>query len=363
MRILHTEASPGWGGQEIRILEEAKGMRKRGHEVVFALQKGMSLSQHARKEGFIVYEISFKKSHAGLVLVHLVSIIKKQRIDIVNTHSSLDAWIGGIASRLMRRPIIRTRHLSTPIKKGLNSKLLYNLLADIVVTTCEETAYVLRKQAFLSPQRCLSIPTGINPEKIVTDPNHIKEFRDKLGLKEGDLLAGTLCVIRGWKGISDLLHAAKLLKHIPQLKWVIIGGGVSEEHFRNECRSLQLENKVHFTGFLSPPFNALASLDMFLLLSYAHEGVSQASLQAAFLKKPLITTKTGGLKEVCLHDKTGVQVNVNAPQEIADAVCKLMASSKLREDLGHQAHLLVKEKFTMDTTLNEMEKIYTSFKI
>ena len=33
MRILHTESSLGWGGQEIRILTEARGLQDRGHRV------------------------------------------------------------------------------------------------------------------------------------------------------------------------------------------------------------------------------------------------------------------------------------------------------------------------------------------
>ena len=36
MKILHTESSCGWGGQELRVLNEAAGMRGRGHEVLIA---------------------------------------------------------------------------------------------------------------------------------------------------------------------------------------------------------------------------------------------------------------------------------------------------------------------------------------
>ena len=33
LRIVHTESSLGWGGQEMRILSEAQGMIRRGHDV------------------------------------------------------------------------------------------------------------------------------------------------------------------------------------------------------------------------------------------------------------------------------------------------------------------------------------------
>jgi hypothetical protein len=117
MRILHTESSSGWGGQEIRILREAEGMRQRGHEVFFAVAKGGGLVENARKKGFVVHEINFKKHFSPLCLFQLMNIIIKHEVDIVNTHSSLDAWLGGIAARICRRKIVRTRHLSTPIQR------------------------------------------------------------------------------------------------------------------------------------------------------------------------------------------------------------------------------------------------------
>ena len=91
MKILHTESSNGFGGQEIRILREAIGMRENGHEVVMAIAKGGKLIAKARAKGFTVYELTFKK-HASLsTLWHLLRIISKHKIDLVNTHSSMDA--------------------------------------------------------------------------------------------------------------------------------------------------------------------------------------------------------------------------------------------------------------------------------
>ncbi len=51
MRIIHMEASPGWGGQEMRILKEALGLRSRAITLLFAIQKGGGLVEAARKEG------------------------------------------------------------------------------------------------------------------------------------------------------------------------------------------------------------------------------------------------------------------------------------------------------------------------
>lgn len=360
--ILHTEASPGWGGQEIRTLQEALGMQKRGHKVVLAVQKGGGLVAPAKRAGLITYEIPFSKPRVPIALCMLLKIIMREKIHIINTHSSLDAWLGGILAKILRKKVIRTRHLSTPIRPGLNRFLLYQLLTDKIVTTCEETASLLRKEMGFASSRCLSIPTGVDPQALLFDPEKVKEFRASLGIKPGECLAGTLAVMRGWKGISDLLLAAKSLQDYPELKWLVIGGGVSENYFRQQWRDLGLENRVIFLGHLDSPFIALAALDIFLLLSFANEGVSQASLQAAFLQKPLITTPIGGLPEVCIPGETGLLVPPKSPEEVALAVKRLVQNPLLRQSMGKKAQELVKDRFLFSHTLDNIEKLYSTLR-
>lgn len=358
MKILHTEASPGWGGQELRILREAEGMRARGHEVILAVQQGGGLVEPARASGLTVYEIPFKKAKAPLIFYQLMRMIRDKGIEIINTHSSLDAWIAGLAGKMSGCLVIRTRHLSTTVRRGFNSRILYNWLADYVVTTCEETATIIRAQAHLSPERCFSVPTGVDPSQILDDPQAALKFRKEHGISKTDCLIGTLCVLRGWKGVTDLLHAAKLLEHVPHLKWVVVGSGPSGDQLRAEWKLLGLEKKVIFTGHLSPPYPALAAMDIFILLSRGHEGVSQASLQAAWLGKPLITTTVGGLPEVCLEGKTGFQVPKYNPQGVSEAVLRLANDPHLRQTMGEAAHALVKERFTLNHMLDQMETLY-----
>lgn len=357
MRILHLEASTGWGGQEIRILKEAEGMRKRGHDVVFAIAKGGVLATRGRNAGFIVYELNFHKLHWPITIFSLLRILWKHKIDLLNTHSSLDSWIGGIAARMTAKKIVRTRHLSTPIKAGVNSRLLYGYLADFVVTTCQAIVAPISIQSKKPLEKCRSIATGVDPSVIHATDVEALSFRQKLHIAPADFLVGTACVMRSWKGIDDLLKAADQLRHIENLKWVIIGGGHAERHHRF-AKELKLENIVYFTGHLDNPFAALKALDAFALLSTANEGVSQAILQAAFLEKPLIATPTGGLGEVCIDQQTGFTVEPFSPHQVAQAVKQLYASPALCKQLGMRGRTLVLERFTLDQTLDQMEKVY-----
>jgi glycosyltransferase involved in cell wall biosynthesis len=357
MNILHTEASTGWGGQEMRILAEAEGLRTRGHTIVFAVQHGARLAQKAREKGFVVYEISFQKKHALAALWKLHTIIRKHAIEVINTHSSNDAWVGGIAGRLFGKKIVRTRHLSAKIRPGLNSKILYRWLADYTVTTCEAIAEVIRRQAALPSSRCSSIPTGVDPEAMQATPEAVAQFRQQWQLKSTDIIIGTVCILRSWKGLLDMLEAAKKLKHHTHLKWIIVGSG-SDAYFRQQSREMGVDDCVIFTGHLENPFPALANFDIFTLLSTANEGVSQASLQAAYFAMPMITTPTGGLPEVCLNGITGYVVPINAPQAVADKVWELAQDRVLRQQMGAKAKQLVLDQFTRKEMLDQMESVF-----
>lgn len=357
MHILHTESSRGWGGQEMRILKEAEGMRARGHEIILAVNTGGKLISRARHAGFTVYELAFTKFCALKTISQLLQIAKKHQIDLFNTHSSLDAWLGGIAARIAGKKVIRTRHLSTPIAKGLNSHLLYKKLADFVVTTSSVILPTIAAQARLPASQLRCIPTGIDSEELKVDESAVATWRASLGVKPQDILIGTACFVRSWKGIDDLLQAAKLLSDHSCIKWVIVGGGHVDD-YRSKITQMGLDKIVTCTGHLESPYLAIKAMDIFALLSTAHEGISQSSLQAAYLERPLITTSVGGLPEVCLDGKTGWVVPPFSPKAIVQAVNQLINNPKQRLEFGLQGKKLIEVKFLLQKTLDEMEGVY-----
>lgn len=359
MRILHTESSTGWGGQEIRILREMVGMKERGHELFLIVAKGGALAPRARALGFPVVEIPLSRGSAPLSALLLLFWMVRWRIQLVNTHSSWDSWCAGVVAKLLRKKVVRTRHLSTAIRPGYNSVLLYRLLADFVVTTSASIIPMIAKQSGRSITSVRSIPTGVMPGELCYKEEEVQNFRSSLGLKPGDFLVGTACFVRSWKGILDLMKAARLLRHEPGIRWVVIGGGHVDQ-YRHYVTEMGISDLFCFTGHLEKPYHAIAALDLFALLSTNHEGVSQASLQAAYLARALVTTPVGGLPEVCLEGITGYIVPPHSPQDVAQAVLRLKQAPHLREKMGRAAHSLVMEKFLFEKTLNDMELVYNS---
>ena len=350
----------GWGGQEIRILQESLGMRSRGYNILIAAEPESVLFHRAKEQGIDVFPVSFSKLKALKTIYILYKIIKNHSVSIVNTHSSLDAWLGGIAARLASTPILRTRHLSTPIRKGMNSKLLYNSLADGIATTSSAVVSKICYQAQVNPKYCRCIPTGVDIQelKALSEDGSRDAFREAFHIGQDDFLVGTLCMIRSWKGICDFIQTALALREKKEIKWVVIGGGARLEEHKQYIAHCGLEKNVIMVGHLENPFPILSAMDLFMLLSTKNEGISQASLQAAGLGKPLITTTVGGLPEVCIDGVTGFTVSPHAPQEVAEKVLEMQKNPKLREDFGKKGRALVVEKFTKENMLDAMEGMY-----
>ncbi len=115
IRVLHTEWSDGWGGQEIRILNEMLAVRERGVEIYLACRENARIQEKALEQGIPVFTLPFRGNADLKTLFGLMRIIRRKKIDIVNTHSGKDTWVGGLAAKLTGRKFIRTRHLSNPI--------------------------------------------------------------------------------------------------------------------------------------------------------------------------------------------------------------------------------------------------------
>src|SRR5271170_2902889 len=110
-RILHSESSRGWGGQEVRVFTELEWMRAHGHWVALAAHPQSAIAARAQEAGILFYPLQTHKALLPVGVVRMTAWLLRHRIDVVNTHSSNDGWLVGLAARLACRPLlIRSRH-------------------------------------------------------------------------------------------------------------------------------------------------------------------------------------------------------------------------------------------------------------
>jgi glycosyltransferase involved in cell wall biosynthesis len=295
LRILHTEASLGWGGQEIRILTEAAEFSARGHAVHLACDPRSDILAAAPRFGIECSAIPMKKNLAGWRAMR--GLMRRFRPDVVNAHSSIDHWLAATA-RIGLGPapaITRTRHVSAPVSRNRATRWLYNSGAETVMTTSDAIVRELTADGFLPAARIASVPTGIDTGRYA--PADSQAARAALGLPAEKFLFGIVATLRSWKGHAYLLSGLAMLAD-PRAALVIVGDGPQEENLRRRIAELGLGDRVIMAGRQADVTPWLQSLDVFVLPSYANEGVPQALLQAMACRLPIVSTPVGGIPEL-----------------------------------------------------------------
>jgi len=351
-KILHTEASMGWGGQEIRVFKEALLFKKHKHWVGIAAHPESKIFENAKKRGIPVFPVLFKKNSVKNVF-SVLRLVKKLDIQILHTHSSWDSWVGALVKLLYPKiKLVRTRHLSTPVKNHIFNKFLYKFSPDLIITTGDSIKEMLIKNLKVPENKVFSIPTGIELEKF--NPEKVSPTI----LKKGFTI-GTVSVLRSWKGHRYLLKAVpEIVKNIPNLRVYIVGEGPQRKNLENLIKELQIADVVKLLGHREDIPEILASFDLVIHPSTGHEGVPQTVLQALAMKKPVIATSVGSIPQVIKHMETGYLIPPKKPEAIKDAVLHLYENPELCKLLGEKGHKLVKKEYSSEGMLKKIEALY-----
>jgi glycosyltransferase involved in cell wall biosynthesis len=351
MRIVHTESSLGWGGQEIRILSESQGLARRGHQIRLLCPPEARIFAEAPNWGLQPEAVPIaKKSLKGFVAL---KEILRRPCDVVSTHSSTDSWLSALALRSLGRPypMVRTRHISAPVPRNPFSTWLYTRATDFIVTAGEALKKDLVERNGFSAARMESVPTGIDTARF--RPGDRMAARKALGLPAEKVLIGIVATLRSWKGHRFLLEA------LPQdAGLVIVGDGPQRPMLEAQVDKLGIRYKVLFAGNQKDVVPWLQSFDVFALPSYANEGVPQALIQAMLVGLPCVTTNVGSMVELAIDRKTAMVVQPQNVDALAVALKKLLQEKDFSRTLGAAARQHCVERFSYERMLDRMEAIY-----
>lgn len=358
--ILHTEASKGWGGQEIRIITEAEGLIKRGHRIIIAAPPDAKIIKHAKTKNIEAVPLSMEKFSVLGPIKKLMDIINKYKIDIVNTHSSRDSWLASIAARLsFRKPvIIRTRHLSTPISNNLLSRIVYNHLPHKIITTGESIKDSMIERNNFNPDKIVSIPTGINLEIFKTRKSGTN-IKRAFNIPARSPLIGMVSVLRSWKGHIYLLETVpNVIKKNPNTRFLIVGDGPYRDVIEEKIKKMGIERYVIMAGHREDIPEILSAIDFLVFPSYANEGVPQAILQAFAAGKTVIASNAGSVSEVVLNNKTGILIPPRNSAVLGKRIIELLNAKGKRKKMALAGRKLVESGYSLEAMLNKIEKLY-----
>ena len=141
------------------------------------------------------------------------------------------------------------------------------------------------------------------------------------------------------KGVHILINAVpKVLQNV-NAKFIIVGSGYMKEQLLNIVRSMGLEHKVFFEGFVDEAtlLKLQKCADVSVVPSL-FEPFGIVALEAMAAKSPVVVSDTGGLSEIVQHDVTGVKVYPNNPDSLAWGITKVLQDDNYRQRIRENAY-------------------------
>lgn len=362
--ILHTIDTTGPGGAETVFIDLATRLPADKYRSVVVIRgKGWVYEELCRR-GVEPILLDAKGSLNWRYLWRLCRLIRREHVDIIQSHLLGSNVYCALAGLLTRRPVVATFHGAVDIGQGERFlKLKFgaiNLGARHVIAVSNSLRGDLCQRTPLKPALIRVIYNGIDTTQFDRPPSDA--LRGHYGWDKKDLVVGSLGNIRPAKGYDILLQAAALLKDSPvTFRFAIAGQGKGGLYDRllQQRAELGIEKHVQFVGFVANPAEFLSNLDMFLLTSTT-EGFSIATIQAMASGLPVVVTRSGGPQEIVSHAENGWMVESGNPQAIAEGIARLATDPELRAKLATNGKVRAVSTYGLEAMLSAYQAYYTA---
>lgn len=305
-----------------------------------------------------------------LALVKLYRIIRKEKFDIVHTHTSKAGLLGRMAAWLARTPIIFHHphgHVFYGYFGSLTSKAiilmekLSALFTDRIFTLTELGKKDHIKFKIGPAEKFLPVYCGIELSKfsdVKIDPvQKKKEFE----ISPHELVVGMVARLVPVKGCEYFIKAcAQVKKEISNTKFMLIGDGPMKDELKRLSSQLGISESIIFTGNRNDVPELLNIFDLFVLSSL-NEGLGRVLIEAQACGKPVVATNVGGIPEVVKDGQTALLVPSKNVSRLAQAVVSLLKDESRARKMGEAGRKWVDAKFSSELMMEKITQSYDEF--
>jgi glycosyltransferase involved in cell wall biosynthesis len=209
----------------------------------------------------------------------------------------------------------------------------------------------------------IRIPNGVHVAHFMkrASDEELSEIQHRLGKKRGDVLLITTSRLVRKNGIDTVIQALALLPH--HVHFIIFGNGPDAESLRALAQSLGVADRTHFMGTIShrdmPPY--IQACDIFIRPSRS-EGMGNSFVEAMAAGVPVIATQAGGIADFLFDAKrnpeqkpTGWAVDIDAPEQIRDAVLEICVHKDVVREVTEHARASVEHAYDWNTVAASMK--------
>ena len=303
-------------------------------------------------------------------------IIKKFQPDIVHTHASKAGALGRRAAyNCGVKQIYHTFHghvfhsyfgtLKTNFYKKVERNLAKKSTKIIAISEIQKKE--LSEIHNICPAEKIEvIPLGFDLRRFYTNSDlKRKSFRNSWKISEDEIaigIIGRLVPIKNHRFFIDVIQEV-LKKTNKKLRFFIIGDGEEKDNLIEYVKTKRIDYStdekpatVQFTSWIKDVDIANAGLDIICLCS-KNEGTPVSLIEAQASGKPIVSTKTGGIENIVIENKTALLSENNDIFTFSENLLKLIHSKETRSSFskwGKQKS----EDFSYLKLIENVKKLY-----
>lgn len=360
MKILLITSHLKIGGIPVYTVTLANHLCKKGHGV-FVASSGGELKDELSSE--IVHIDVPLETHSvlspkiWLAVFRLRGLIKKEKIDIMHTHTRVAHFTAHILSKMTGVPYVVTWH---GFYRPHFFRKLMPCWGERTIAISKSVARHLVDDFKREEAKVRLVFNGVDASKFRNDYTEAqkRDIKKRYGLKDGPVV-GIICRLAGDKGHAFLVEAFKgVVSQVPEAQLVIVGEGKLKDTLKSRVARLGIGDSVHFFDGTLNPREFLAVMDVFTRPSI-EEGFGIAVVEAMLMGVPVVATNVGGFKSILNEGEFGILVEPKDVSGLKDAIVKMLTDRAFAEKIAAAAQRHAALNFSAEKMAARIEDVYT----
>lgn len=303
-----------------------------------------------------------------VALRELFVFLRRERFDVVHTHSAKAGVLGRVAARIAGVPVVIHTPYSLPFRSEIEQKARYWLyyfiewllgrVTNVMVATSQAERQEISESGIIASKNIALIHNCFDLDAYEWAFDEREVSKRILGWYTQQLVVGTVARISPQKDIRTLVEAARLVcDRIPQVRFVIVGEGELREEIEQRANDLQLGEHWIMVGKRDDYMRYLRAFDVFAFPSL-WEGLPYAPIESMALGTPIVATAAPGTVDLVIHEKTGLLVPVRDAQAMAQSIVRLLVTPDLARKLAQEGRWFVESNFNIERPVAETLAVY-----
>lgn len=358
------------------LFDQIKFLKREGYNVYVVCSPGKWIKD-IEKEKIKVKTIKIKRKISPIsdliAFVKLFFYFKKEKFDIVHTHTQKPALLGQLAAKMAGVPIIVNTILGLYFQERDSwLKRTFFILIEKIAARCSDLIFSINRENIetiakenICPSKKIKYLGGWVDISRFNPSNFSDEFilskKKELGIPSQTKIIGIVARLVKEKGYFDLFNAfSRVLKQFPNTILLIIGPEEPEKKdgFNPDIISkYHLEKNAIFFGERTDVNELYSLMDIFVLPSH-REGIGISILEASAMKKPIISTNIRGCREAVDNGKTGILVPAKNSEKLAEAIVYLLLNPEKAKEMGKKGREKILKEFDERIIFNRIKREY-----